>query len=256
MSFFTDTHAHIYLPEFDNDREEVIADALKNGVSKIFVPNIDADSVIPMLKVCSEYADTCFPILGLHPSSVNAGYKNELDKIFTYLEKNRFYGIGETGIDLYWSSEYKNEQMVAFERHIEIAAETNLPLVIHVRNAFDEVFSVLEKNMYRKPKGVFHCFSGNKEEAIRAVGYGFMLGIGGVLTYKNNTLANILEHIDISSIVIETDAPFLAPVPKRGRRNEPAYLTYTAEKISEIYNISCGEAAKTTSENAQRLFNA
>lgn len=251
----TDTHSHIYIGEFDDDRDSVIERSIGAGVGRIIMPNIDAASAENLLRTAERYPSVCFPLMGLHPSSVGPGYRGELDQVFSILEKGHFYGVGETGIDLYWDTTYTREQEDAFRQQIRAAGALNLPLVIHVRNSFPEVMSVLEKEQDGNLCGIFHCFSGTVEEASRIVAAGFYLGIGGVVTYRNSMLPEVLEKTGPGRVVLETDAPWLSPVPRRGTRNESSYMVYTAEKIAEIFGMTLEEISGITNTNANTIFN-
>lgn len=249
-----DSHSHIYAEEFNEDRGQAIQRAVEAGVKKIILPNIDSSSVLPMLTVAKEYRDVCYPLIGLHPTSVNESYKKELDEIRSWLDKATFYGIGEVGTDLYWDKTYLKEQEDVFRQQVKLAKEMKLPLVIHVRKSFGETFSVLEKENDGSLTGIFHCFSGGINEAKKVIGLGFKLGIGGVVTFQNSHLAETLKNISLSELVLETDSPYLAPVPFRGKRNEPSYITYVAAKVAEIYSVSIGEVERITSGNVVNLF--
>lgn len=251
-----DTHAHLYLDPFDNDINDVINRAVDTGVNKILLPNIDSSSVVKMNHLCELFPGICYPMIGLHPTSVKENSAIEFLKISSEIQKNhsKYIAIGEIGLDLYWDKTYIDQQKVIFMSQLEMGVKYNLPVVIHVRNSFDEVFQVIDSFKGNLPKGVFHCFSGNYDQAKRAINYGFLLGIGGVLTYKNSGLSEIICNTDISNLLLETDAPFLAPVPYRGKRNESSLIKYVLEKISEIKNISVYEVAEQTTQNACSLF--
>jgi TatD DNase family protein len=251
---FIDTHAHLYLEHFNNDYHDVIQRALKQGITKILLPNIDTKSVHIMNQLVSKYPQTCFPMMGLHPTSVKANYKDELEVIFREIKSGNYVAIGETGIDLYWDKTFLKEQCIVFEQEIKLALELNKPLVIHARQSFDVIFEILEKYRNKNLKGVFHAFSGNLQQALHAIQLGFMLGIGGMLTYKNSGLDYVVQQTGLEHIVVETDAPFLPPVPHRGERNEPAFLIHVAEKISAFKSADINEVARITTENAQKLF--
>jgi TatD DNase family protein len=250
----TDTHAHLYLEHFDSDRNESVLNAVDRGVKHILLPNIDKDSVIPMMELARAFPAHCFPMIGLHPTSVGPDYQDHLIVIKEWLEKENFCAIGEMGIDLYWDKTYFREQQEAFRIQAELALENDLPLVIHSRNSFDEITELLEEVVRPGMKGVFHCFTGTIGQAEYITGKGFMLGIGGVLTYKNSTLSEVVEQIPLEHLLLETDAPFLAPAPFRGKRNESAYIPEIAAKLAEIKKISVEEVAITTTNNAIRLF--
>jgi TatD DNase family protein len=249
-----DTHAHLYADDFNDDRDDVIGNALEAGVKKIVLPNIDTASIAGMLSLARQYPGICFPLMGLHPTSVDSQYKEKLNEVESWLGKEKFYGIGETGIDLYWDKTWAKEQADSFRRHLLIARNMNLPVVIHVRNSFDEVYTIVKEEQNGNLRGVFHCFSGSTEEAKKATGCGFHLGIGGVLTFRNSNLSTILPEVDIRKIVLETDSPYLAPVPHRGRRNESAYLVKIVEKMAETYEMNTEQIARITTENAEMLF--
>jgi TatD DNase family protein len=251
----TDTHSHIYIREFDDDRDSVIDRSVGAGVVRIMMPNIDVASAESLLKTAARYPSVCFPLIGLHPSSVGPGYRGDLAQVLSILEKGSFYGIGETGIDLYWNTTCAKEQEDAFRQQIRAAGTLNLPLVIHVRKSFTEVMSVLEKEHDGNLSGIFHCFSGTVEEATRIINAGFYLGIGGVVTYRNSNLPEVLEKTGPERLVLETDAPWLTPVPRRGTRNESSYMVYTAEKVADIFGMTLEEISGITTANANTIFN-
>lgn len=253
---FTDTHAHLFLEEFDHDRDQVIERAVNAGVTHMFLPNIDARSVDPMLKLSDQYPENCFPMIGLHPTSVKAGYLKEIEKVEALLENPpaRFFAIGEMGIDLYWDKTYYKEQVEVFTRQLELSLKYQLPLVIHTRNSMDIVLDMIEKMNNSALYGIFHCFGGNKIQALRAIRSGFKLGIGGVITYKNSGLKEVIEMTDLAHLVLETDAPFLTPAPDRGKRNESSYIPVIARKIAEIKKLTIQEVAEVTTRNANELF--
>jgi TatD DNase family protein len=249
-----DTHSHIYSGDFNSDIDEVIQNAYNNDVKKIVLPNIDAGTIKRLMDLSDAYPHICYPLMGLHPTSVAEDYKEVLHAIEYWMEKYKFYGIGETGIDLYWEQSYLKEQQKAFRFQIKLAKNENLPLVIHVRNSFDEVYKIVKEEQDGSLKGVFHCFSGNEVEAQKIIDLGFYLGIGGVITFNNSNLSEVIEKFDIKNLVLETDSPYLAPVPKRGQRNESSYLVYIAKKLSDVYHISLEEVAEITTRNARSLF--
>jgi len=284
--FFIDTHCHIDLDAFDQDRREVIARAIEAGVTKLVIPNIDASGIRHLVSVVAAYPDTCFPMIGLHPTSVKADYLEQMGVIEMELQKNRelYYAIGEIGIDLYWDKTFAREQEDVFVRQLELGLEFNLPVVIHTRNSMDIALEIctrfVKKNAdykivnkgrnkeqetrnkeqeigNKQPetlRGVFHCFSGNLQQANQAIDLGFKLGIGGVVTFKNSGLQQVVGAIPLEHLFLETDAPFLAPVPFRGQRNEPAYIPYIAEKIAELKKITVEEVAVTTTKSALEMF--
>lgn len=251
-----DTHAHLYLEEFNNDREQVIKNALHSGVKHILSPNIDSQSIDALEKLCNSYPDLCLPMMGLHPTSVKDDYKTELEiirnKLFGETDRN-YIAIGEIGIDLYWDQTYYAQQVEAFSQQLAWAIEKKLPVAIHTRNSFDQTMEVL--NNFEDVTGVFHCFSGNVAQAEKVVEKGFLLGIGGVVTFKNSGLDKVVQAIDLSKLVIETDAPFLAPMPYRGKRNESGYVTLIAQKVAALKNCSFEEVCIKTTHNASKLFN-
>ena len=249
-----DTHTHLFLPEFDTDRDQVIANAIENAVGKVLLPNVDNSTIEPLLNLVAKYPDFCFPMIGLHPTSVNENYKKELENVENWLNKRKFYAIGEIGIDLYWDKTFKVEQEEAFRYQIRLAKKYDLPIVIHARESFNEIFKIMDEVMDEKIKGVFHAFTGDNNQAIKITEWGFKIGIGGIVTFKNSGLDKVVNNIDINHIVLETDSPYLAPVPKRGKRNESANIVHIAKRISEIKNISLEEVAKITTKNAKQLF--
>ncbi len=249
-----DTHSHIYTGDFNSDIDEVVQNAYNNDVKKIVLPNIDAGTIKRLVDLSNAYPHICYPLMGLHPTSVQADYKEELEAIEYWLDKQKFYGIGEIGIDLYWDKTYIEEQKDAFRHQIKLAKANNLPIVIHLRNSFNEVYKIVKEEQDGTLKGIFHCFSGSEKEARKIVDQGFLLGIGGVVTFKNGTLAEVIKKVDLKNIVLETDSPYLAPVPKRGRRNESSYLIFIAQKIAEIYDVPVEKVAEITTANARNLF--
>lgn len=252
---FVDTHTHLYVEEFDEDRELALIRAGEAGVARLFMPNIDDTTVDAMLALCRSH-EGCYPMIGFHPTSVDADWKARLAAVRRWLDSPQtFYGIGEVGLDLYWDKTYKKEQMQAFEIQIEWALEHDLPLVVHCREAYPELFEVLAPYKNTGLRGIFHSFTGTEEEAARLLEYtGFLLGINGVVTFKKSVLPSVLPHVPLGRIVLETDSPYLAPVPYRGKRNESAYLVEVAGKLSEIYSVPLEEIARVTTENACRMF--
>jgi TatD DNase family protein len=247
-----DTHAHIYLPEFDKDREQIILNAKGNGVEKILMPAIDSSTHENMFRVEEEF-EGCISMIGLHPCSVKENYIEELAIVKKYLAERNFIAIGEIGLDFYWDVSFKEQQYKAFEEQIQLAISNSLPIVIHSRNSINECIEVVKK--FPESKGVFHCFSGNEEQAKRIIDLDFMLGIGGVVSFKNAGLDKVIEKVGINNIILETDAPYLTPVPFRGKRNEPAYLKFVAEKLIDITGNTLKEIEGVTTSNAERLFN-
>ena len=252
---FTDTHTHLYLKQFDNDRIQVIVDAINEGVKYMLLPNIDSSTITSMMDVCKSFPENCFPMIGVHPTSAKQNYKEELAIVEKQLTLNKFIAIGEIGIDLYWDKTHLREQQDALRRQIQMAKDFKLPIVLHVRDSFDEVFEIIDEYSDEDLKGVFHCFTGTLEQAERIINWGFKFGIGGVLTYKNSGLDQVVKDISIDHLILETDAPFLTPKPFRGKRNESAYIKYIAQRLSEIKNLPLEKIAEITTNNAMELFN-
>ena len=254
--YFIDTHSHLYLKQFNEDREQVVHNAINAGIQNILLPNIDSSTTSSMNTLCENFPNNCYPMMGLHPCSVQKETMEvELQHVESELKKKKYIAVGEIGIDLYWERSNLDVQKEAFTCQIELAKENNLPIVIHVRNSFKEAIEIVEKMNDANLSGVFHCFSGNKKDAERIINLnGFYLGIGGVVTFKNSELANTIKHIDLKHIILETDAPFLSPVPFRGKRNESKHIIDIAKKICDIKNNTIDKVAKVTSENANILF--
>jgi TatD DNase family protein len=251
---FVDTHTHLYLEDFKDDRDAMIARAIKAGVDKFFLPNIDSASVDVLHALCDAYPHNCFPMMGLHPCSVKENYHGELDRVSALLKTRKYYAVGEIGIDLYWDKTFFTQQVEAFEKQVQWALELNLPIVIHSRDSFDQIYEVLCK-FETLPKGIFHCFTGTREQAEKAIALGrFKLGIGGVVTFKNSGLDKTLEHVALEHMVLETDAPYLSPVPYRGQRNESAYVSIIARRLAELKNCNVGQVAEITTRNAFEIF--
>jgi len=250
-----DTHSHLYLENFQEDLDKVIERIHENKISKVLLPNIDRESVIPLLKLYGSNTSLFSPMMGLHPTSVNTNFQKDLEFILKEKNLKNICAIGEIGLDYYWSEEFKEQQKEAFQYQIDFAKKMGLPIAVHCRNAFEDILAILEKNQDKTLKGVLHCFTGNEEQADRLIKIGFYLGIGGVLTYKNSGLDKTLKNINVEHLVLETDAPFLSPVPFRGKRNESSYTIYVAKKLAEIKNISLEELMNTTTANAIELFN-
>lgn len=251
----TDTHTHLFLSEFDADRAEMMQRAIDKGVTKCFLPNIEVSTISLLLKTCDEFPDACFPMMGLHPCSVSADYEQQLTEIKGWFGKRKIYAVGEIGIDLYHDISFAEQQKKAFCTQIEWAKEMEIPIIIHCRNSFNEVMDIVTEMLDDRLKGIFHCFSGNSEEAKRVMDLkSFKMGIGGVVTYKNSTLPKILAGVPLSYIVLETDSPYLTPVPFRGKRNESSYIWYVADKLSEIYRLPIEKIAEVTTQNAMEVF--
>jgi len=250
-----DTHTHLYSEEFDEDRAEMIKRALSKGVTEFYLPAIDSESHEKMLQLEAEYPQQIFAMMGLHPCYVKPEtWEKELEIVENYLNQRTFPAIGEIGIDLYWDKTTLDIQIKAFEKQIDWAIEKDLPIVIHTRESFEETFEVLERKKHPKIRGIFHCFSGTLEQAKHAIDLGFVLGIGGVVTFKNGKIYQFLHEILLDKIVLETDAPYLAPVPFRGKRNESAYIELVAQKLVDIYKKDFSEIVHITTENAKRVF--
>lgn len=252
--YLADTHTHLYIPEMRQQIGDLMHRAQANRVQKFYLPNIDSDSVKDVFSLCDLYPDRCFPMMGLHPCSVNENFQTELNFIQQYIDEKRVVAIGEIGMDLYWDKTFIEEQKLVFRTQINWAKARKLPIVIHCREAFDEIYSILIEEKDELLRGVFHCFSGTEEQANKIIDLGFYIGIGGVLTYKNSGLADAIKNIDLKHIVLETDSPYLSPVPHRGKSNESSYLIHVAEKLVDVSKKSMEEIAKVTSENAIKIF--
>jgi len=250
----TDTHTHLYSEAFDEDRNEMIQRAIKLGVSRFFIPAIDSTYTESMLQLEKDFPEHMFLMTGLHPTHVKEDYEKELQHIKDLLAKRAFYAIGEIGIDLYWDKSTLQIQQNAFKQQIKLAKKYKLPIVIHCRDAFDEVFEVLESEKSADLFGIFHCFTGTLEQAHQAISYNMKLGIGGVATFKNGKIDQFLNTIDLEHIVLETDAPYLSPVPYRGKRNESAYIIKVLDKLAVLYNRSAESIAEITTKNAESIF--
>lgn len=249
-----DTHSHIYLPEFEAEMTEMLERAEKEGVGQILMPAIDSSTHHQMLKLEESRPARCLSMMGLHPCYVKENYQEELAIVRNYLEKRSFKAIGEIGLDFYWDKTFTEQQYAVFNEQIELALEYRIPIVIHSRESTDECIEVMTAHQKGSLSGVFHCFSGNQEQAQKIIESGFYLGIGGVLTFKNSGLDKVMDSISLENVVLETDAPYLAPVPFRGKRNEPSYLKYVVEKLSAIKNVPVDEVAAITTANAKKLF--
>ncbi|MDL5049344.1 TatD family hydrolase [Oscillatoria amoena NRMC-F 0135] len=254
MNYWVDTHAHIYLDEFDDDRSQMLDRAKQNQISKILMPNIDRTSIGPMLRVEEKYQGICIPMMGLHPCSVNQDFESELYEIESWLSKRKFAAVGEIGTDLYWDKTYWEHQKEAFAIQVNLARKHNLPVVIHCRETLEQTIAMIEQMQDGELTGVFHCFTGNREHAERIIKLNFYLGIGGVATFKNGGLDQVLPHIGVNHIVLETDSPYLAPMPHRGKRNEPSYITRIAEKVSDFTQQPLEYVMQRTTQNAIHLF--
>ena len=249
-----DTHSHLYAVEFEEDRSSVLERSKAIGIERIFLPAIDSETHDLMMHFSKGTAGYCLPMMGLHPCSVDVNYEDELRLVEEWLKKEKFYAVGEIGLDFFHSTEWKDQQMDAFERQIVLAKLYQLPIVIHSRSSMDECIQIIQQKNDVGLKGIFHCFGGDERQARKIIEMGWMLGIGGVVTYKNAGLAKLLEVLPLENIVLETDAPYLAPVPHRGKRNEPAYIQLVAEKIASLKNIEVQEVIAVTTNNAKKIF--
>lgn len=256
MIQLVDSHSHLFLEEFAEDLPEVMRRAVEAGVTHIFMPNIDSTTVAPLLQVCNAYQQLCYPMIGLHPTSVDARFEEELQVVLRWLKsESRFVAIGEIGLDLYWDKTYLREQLISFEKQVEWALEYRLPIVIHSREAFSYIYKVLLPYRNSGLKGIFHSFTGDAEEAAQMMEFpGFMIGVNGVVTFKKSALPQVLENVPLDRIVLETDSPYLTPVPFRGKRNESSYVQYTLRKVADIYGKSLEETSELTSQNALKVF--
>lgn len=252
-----DTHTHIYSSQFDEDRDAVVKNAISNGVEKLLLPNISSKYSEDLLNLCQKFPENCFPMMGLHPCDVTKdNFDEEIHHVENELNKNKYIAIGEIGIDLYWDKSTIDIQKKAFIHQINLAKQYNIPIVIHVRESFDEAFRIVESLNDNMLTGVFHCFTGDEKDAKKIIDLnGFYLGIGGVLTFKNSGLDHTIKNINLKHLLLETDSPYLAPTPYRGKRNESKYLLNIAKKIAEIHHVSLEEVAKITTKNAYNLFN-
>jgi len=251
---YIDTHTHIYLKQFDEDRAEMIQRAINLGVDKMFMPNIDSTTVSSMLDCAKKFPEHCFSQIGLHPCSVKENYKAELDTLYKYFDQIKSYAVGEIGTDLYWDQSFAKEQDDAFRIQIKWSKGLKLPIVIHSREALDINIKTISEMQDGSLTGVFHCFNGDINQAKQIQDLGFYIGLGGVITYKNSGMAEVVSTIDLNRVILETDAPYLSPVPFRGKRNEPAYVVNIAEKISNLKQIELSQVAKITTENALKLY--
>ncbi|MBK9984530.1 MAG: TatD family hydrolase [Saprospiraceae bacterium] len=252
--YWIDTHCHLFASEFEDDRMEMIHRALDSNVMQMMLPNIDMDSLPAMMALAKSFPDNCIPMLGLHPCSVKEGFEDVLTQMKIEIQKGGFYGIGETGVDLYWETKTKDIQIAAFEEQIEWGREFDLPIIIHSRETLDLTIDIINQKQDGSLRGIFHCFGGDYAQAMRIYELGFKIGIGGVITFKKSELGQLLPLIPSEIIVLETDAPYLAPVPHRGKRNESSYLLIIAEKIAQSLNLPLEEVAKLTTRNAHDVF--
>ena len=249
-----DTHTHLYLEVFDNDIEQVLEKAINEGVQKFYLPAIDSSEFEHLLNLETKFPTCCFAMMGLHPCSVKENFEQELALVEEALSKRKFAAVGEIGLDFYWDKSFTKEQYACFHKQIEFSILYNLPIVIHSRDSLDEAIDVINEYKGRGVYGIFHCFGGSIEQANKIIETGFYLGIGGVITYKKSGLAEVLSRVDLQHVVLETDAPYLTPVPFRGKRNESSYLKFIVAKIAEIKNVTVEEVARVTTENAEKIF--
>jgi TatD DNase family protein len=252
---FIDTHTHLYVEAFDADRIDVIRSAQENGLNKLLLPNIDVESIKSMYDLVENFPSICYPMMGLHPGSVNENWEADLERIKTELFSKKFIAVGEIGMDLYWDDTFLEEQEYVFKTQVKWAKELGLPIAIHARKAFENIFKILDELNDENLTGVFHCFTGTMQDAKKIISYGgFKLGIGGVITYKNAHIAEVVKQLPMDLIVLETDSPYLPPVPHRGKRNESAYLVHVADKIAELKGLTRNEVGAVTTQNALALF--
>lgn len=250
-----DTHTHLFGDAFDEDRQIVVQRAIEAGVELMLLPNIDKETIEPLHELSAQFPENCLPMMGLHPGSVQDDWEEQLEAVRSALYAGKYIAVGEIGMDLYWDTSFLEQQRIVFRKQVEWAKDLGLPIVIHAREAFAEIFAILDEINHDKLSGVFHCFTGTQEDAAHILSYGnFMLGIGGVLTYKKANLDESLENVPLSALVLETDSPYLTPVPFRGKRNESAYLLHIAEKLADVYGVSLREIENITTENARKLF--
>lgn len=256
MMELIDTHAHIYLEQFEGEWKKILSAAIDSSVTKIYMPNIDTSTLDVMLGLESRFPDQCHSMIGLHPCSVKGDFEQELKIMEDWLGKRSFTGIGETGTDLYWDKTYRHQQIESLEIQVQWAKRYDLPIILHSRDSLDLSIQIIEKNYSEGLSGIFHCFTGNLDQAKRITDLGFYLGIGGVVTFKNSGLGSTLESIPLEKIVLETDSPYLTPHPYRGKRNEPAYIKLIAQRLSEIFSTDIAKIADKTTENARKVFKA
>jgi TatD DNase family protein len=251
---FTDTHTHLYDEQLATDEAEMIQRALDAGVTKMYMPNCDSSTIEGMMAIAAKYPRYCYPMMGLHPCYVKENYKEELAIVDRQLSAKKFYAVGEIGLDYYWDLSFKAQQVEAFEYQVDLALRHNLPIVIHSRESLQDCIDIVKRKQNGQLKGIFHCFSGNEHEAQQIVELGMFLGIGGVLTFKNGKLPDAIKNISLDNIVLETDAPYLAPAPYRGKRNESSYIPIIAEKLAEIKQVSIEQIAEVTTHNSDKIF--
>ncbi|MEX0967697.1 MAG: TatD family hydrolase [Bacteroidia bacterium] len=251
---YIDTHTHLFLEQFEEDIKETMDRAKAEGVLKCFLPNIDASTISPLKALAAQFPEQCFPMMGLHPCSVKEDWKQQMQTIENELRKGKYYAVGEAGLDYYWDTSFKAAQQEALRYQVSLALELDLPIVLHTRDSFDDNLRIMQEMQDGRLRGVFHCFTGSPEEAVQVIDLGFYLGIGGVVTFKNSGLDKTLEQVPLQSLVLETDSPYLAPVPFRGKRNESSYIPYIARKLAEIKDMPVETIASETSRNSMKLF--
>ena len=249
-----DTHTHMFSSQFDEDREQIVKECIESGIETLLLPNINSETIDDMWSLCDLFPKNCFPMIGLHPCDVKEDYQKELDIVLQELKNRKYVAVGEIGIDLHWDKTTVDIQKNAFDQQIKWAIEFDLPIAIHIRESFEEVFEVLEQNIHPKLRGVFHCFTGTLEQAQKAISMGFMLGVGGVVTFKNSGVDKVLENIDLKHLVLETDSPYLAPTPLRGKRNDSRNLQLICDKLAQLNDLESSEVSRITSKNAKTLF--
>ncbi|MFA9392456.1 MAG: TatD family hydrolase [Prolixibacteraceae bacterium] len=249
-----DTHSHIYSDEFNGEFEEIIRRSVESGVEKILLPNIDSSSIKMLLDISKRFQNVCYPMMGIHPTSVNEDFEEELEVFEYWISKEKFYGIGEIGIDLYWDVSFQEEQEYVFRRQLKYARQLDLPVSIHIRDSFDLVMENIKKEYHKGMKGVFHCFTGSADQAREVIELGFKIGVGGIVTFKNSGIDKMVASLKPSDIVLETDAPYLAPTPFRGKRNESSYLIHVLKKVSDIFDLPEQQMATITTQTASQLF--
>lgn len=254
MSQLIDTHSHLYLNQFESDISNVIQRAREENIESIVLPNIDSETIRPLHELVDDYPDFLIPLMGLHPTHVKENYRDELDKVIHQFEKYNYRGVGEIGVDLYWDKTFLKEQEYVFEQQILLAIDKGLPVVIHARESFDAILNIVKRKQFKNCRGIFHAFTGDSLLAKEIINLGYKIGIGGILTFKNSGLAETVCEIDINHIVVETDSPYLAPMPFRGKRNESSYLKYIVEKLAIIKGLSAEEVAEITTQNAKAVF--
>lgn len=254
QTIWTDTHCHLYSNEFDGERNEMVERAIAGGIKAMYMPNVDLDSVQGMESLRNSYPDHCFPMMGLHPCSVTPDFQNVLNEMRVLFNEGKYYGVGETGIDLYWDTTFRKQQEESFKQQIDWALQLDLPIIIHSRESQDLTIDIISHFQNGNLRGIFHCFGGTIEQAKKIQDLGFMMGIGGVVTFKKSDLRDVIKYVSVDNLVLETDSPYLAPVPYRGKRNEPLYLKLVAKEVAISLSMDLTELASITNENAERVF--